>query len=126
GEIVSHRGEFWSFGEVQMWPPAEPAIPLVLGGTSRPALRRTARYGSGWYSPSNFQLDDVLRVRDQVDRLRTEYGTDHRDFTYHVRVEGEQTPENVARYRAEGLDSLILPLTAEWRRPDVEWTIQAR
>lgn len=126
GDVVSHDGKTWSFDDVQLWPPAEPAIPLVFGGTSRAALRRTARLGDGWYSPSNYQLEDVLRARDEVEAFRVQQGTDGRPFTYHVRVEGEQTPENIARYRAEGFDSLVLPMTAQWRRQDVTWTTEAR
>lgn len=126
GEVVSHAGTTWSFDEVQLWPPAEPAVPLVFGGTSRAALMRTARLGDGWYSPSGFLLGDVLRARDEIEAFRVQHGTDGKPFTYHVRVEGDQTQANIARYQAEGFDSLVLPMTAQWRRQDLDWTTEAR
>ena len=48
GEKVSHDGEFFQLDEVQVLPvPSEP-VPLVVGGRSEAALRRSGRLGDGW------------------------------------------------------------------------------
>lgn len=48
GEAVTHRGEFFSLDRVRILPPPDPAVPIVIGGRSPAALRRTAALGEGW------------------------------------------------------------------------------
>ena len=51
GGPVSHQGEFYQFDEVRCEPlPVQrPGPPIWVGGHSRAALRRAARYGDGWH-----------------------------------------------------------------------------
>lgn len=48
---VSHNGAFYSFKELRCvpHPVQKPHPPIWIGGHSRPALRRAARYGDGWH-----------------------------------------------------------------------------
>lgn len=48
---VSFNGEFYSFKEVHTLPHPiqKPHPPIWIGGHSRPALRRVAKYGDGWH-----------------------------------------------------------------------------
>lgn len=48
-EHVSHEGERWSFGGVGQRPrPVQDRVPIWVGGSSKPALRRAAERGDGW------------------------------------------------------------------------------
>ena len=48
-EFVSHHGERWTFGGVGQRPrPVQPAVPIWVGGSSKPAMRRAAERGDGW------------------------------------------------------------------------------
>jgi probable F420-dependent oxidoreductase len=51
GEEVNFQGEFVRWQGFMMRPtPAQPGgVPLVIGGVSPSAIRRTVRYGDGWY-----------------------------------------------------------------------------
>lgn len=51
GDEVNYQGEFVNWQGFVMRPtPVQPGgVPLVIGGVSAPAIRRTARYGDGWY-----------------------------------------------------------------------------
>ena len=51
GEEVNYQGEFINWQGFSMRPkPAQPGgVPLVIGGISQPAIRRTVKYGDGWY-----------------------------------------------------------------------------
>jgi len=51
GEEVNFQGEFIRWQGFLMRPrPAQPGgVPLVIGGVSPAAIRRTVRYGDGWY-----------------------------------------------------------------------------
>jgi len=50
-EEVNYQGEFINWQGFSMRPkPAQPGgVPLVIGGISQPAIRRTVKYGDGWY-----------------------------------------------------------------------------
>lgn len=48
-EFPSHQGERWSFDDLGQRPrPVQPALPIWVGGSSRPAMRRAAERGDGW------------------------------------------------------------------------------
>jgi probable F420-dependent oxidoreductase len=51
GEEVNYQGEFVNWQGFMMRPkPAQAGgVPLVIGGVSKPAIRRTVQYGTGWY-----------------------------------------------------------------------------
>ncbi len=56
---VTHHGSFYHFDDVTIEPrPAHGALDIWIGGRSNPALRRTAKYGDGWFpsfiSPAEF------------------------------------------------------------------------
>jgi probable F420-dependent oxidoreductase len=49
GETVDFDGEFYKYEGVQINPqPKQGKIPLWIGGGSKAAIRRTARFGTGW------------------------------------------------------------------------------
>lgn len=53
GGMVEHHGEHYDFDRLEMSPaPTEP-VPIIIGGTTAPALRRAARIGDGWVSSGN-------------------------------------------------------------------------
>ena len=48
GEPVNFEGEFFALKNALILPAPAPRIPLVVGGRSDAAVRRTARFGDGW------------------------------------------------------------------------------
>lgn len=48
GDEFDFDGEFFSFERGRIVPAPDPKIPILVGGRSDAALRRTARYGDGW------------------------------------------------------------------------------
>ena len=48
GQPVTHHGEFFDLNEAVVLPAPVSPIPLVIGGRSDAALRRTAHSGDGW------------------------------------------------------------------------------
>jgi probable F420-dependent oxidoreductase len=72
GEMVSHHGEFYDFGEVRMCPgPSEP-VPIFVGGHTEAGLRRAARY-DGWTS-AMIRLDELREVVGKLAAHRAELG----------------------------------------------------
>lgn len=48
GRTVDRRGEFFELRDARVLPAPDPPIPIVIGGRSPAALRRTALHGDGW------------------------------------------------------------------------------
>jgi alkanesulfonate monooxygenase SsuD/methylene tetrahydromethanopterin reductase-like flavin-dependent oxidoreductase (luciferase family) len=60
GPNVSHEGKFYKFSDVTITPrPTKGSLDVWIGGKSDLAIKRTARYGDGWFpsfvSPEEFK-----------------------------------------------------------------------
>jgi alkanesulfonate monooxygenase SsuD/methylene tetrahydromethanopterin reductase-like flavin-dependent oxidoreductase (luciferase family) len=51
-EVPTHNGEFYSYAGLKFSPKPKqsPHPPIVVGGGTQAALRRTARFGDGWHA----------------------------------------------------------------------------
>ncbi|CAL9475489.1 LLM class F420-dependent oxidoreductase [Streptomyces sp. enrichment culture] len=67
-EFPEHHGEFYDFQDLGQRPrPAQEHVPLWVGGSSAPALRRAALQGDGWLP----QGDPRERLAEKITRVRT-------------------------------------------------------
>ena len=91
-EDPEYDGEFYSFSEVKFSPkPAQkPGPPILVGGISRPALRRAATLGDGWHPlrPSMTELADNIQV---IRRIAMEARRDPSEIEVSVRTELDVT-----------------------------------
>jgi len=71
---VEHEGRFFSLPPLLM-EPVPPPIPIVVGGASDAALRRTARLGDGYIMPTS-PFDEVPAT---LDRLRAALAVERRE-----------------------------------------------
>jgi alkanesulfonate monooxygenase SsuD/methylene tetrahydromethanopterin reductase-like flavin-dependent oxidoreductase (luciferase family) len=111
GEVFSHKGPLFSFGNVQVSP--EPVdVPLILGGNSERALRRAATAGDGWFSSGTPSFEDAVRLRDRVVELRRATGADG-EFPIYVRA-AKPNQSDLARYDAEGFEHVLIWADQLW------------
>ncbi|MBT6276367.1 MAG: TIGR03619 family F420-dependent LLM class oxidoreductase [Chromatiales bacterium] len=85
GGEVSYDGEHYQLNTVHAQPPSvqRPHIPVVIGGVSTPALRRTARHGDGWLSTA-LTLERMPERIETLRRLTREQGrSEHAVELYH-------------------------------------------
>jgi alkanesulfonate monooxygenase SsuD/methylene tetrahydromethanopterin reductase-like flavin-dependent oxidoreductase (luciferase family) len=61
--------------------------PIMLGGSSKPAVRRAARMTEGWCAPSARSLEELAVRRRDIESIREAEGIDG-DFTYYAMVHG--------------------------------------
>lgn len=114
GELVEHRSEFLSWSGFKSYPlPVQrPHPPLIIGGTSRAALRRAARYGDGWFAPAK----DLAQLGEQLRDLRAaaqEVGRDPDEIEVtSMWVYAKEGWDSLSRYRDLGVARLVIPLTA--------------
>jgi alkanesulfonate monooxygenase SsuD/methylene tetrahydromethanopterin reductase-like flavin-dependent oxidoreductase (luciferase family) len=74
GKPVTAHGRFFDLDSALISPAPEPSIPLLVGGRSDAALRRTARLGDGWFglwvSPRRFgeAVETISREAEKAQR----------------------------------------------------------
>ncbi|MBI4081686.1 MAG: LLM class F420-dependent oxidoreductase [Candidatus Lambdaproteobacteria bacterium] len=143
---VSHHGEFYSFKELHCLPhPVQkPHPPIWIGGHSRPALRRVARYGDGWQpvgatTASPLPPAEFRGLLEQLKRFTEAAGRDYEALTIcfkapsydpgripkgHDRMlftgEPERIAEDVRAYKAMGVHEVIF----DFRSPPASKTIE--
>ena len=114
GEDVEYRGEFVDWHDFSMRPtPAQHGgVPLVIGGVTPPAIRRTVKYGDGWYVIGK----DLDEYRAHVRALHEECACQGRDPAeieltayWNYRAEG---PDSLAVYRDLGIHRLLVNMHA--------------
>lgn len=107
GEVVEGHGPFHPFPPLVFGGAPEHPPPLVFGGLSRPALRRAAALGSGWFGP-NVDLETTAAARYEIDRRRVAAGRGDEAFDHVVRLHGDLTIDNARRYEQAGFDHLVV------------------
>jgi probable F420-dependent oxidoreductase len=114
GEEVNFQGEFVQWRGFMMRPrPAQPGgVPLVIGGVSPAAIRRTVRYGDGWYVIGK-DLDEYRTHLRAFSDECTRQGRNPRDLEitayWNYRREGK---ESLAVYEELGVQRLLINVHA--------------
>ncbi len=70
---VSHDGEFYSYADVGVAPQPVGDLPIWVGGSGRPAWRRTGRYGDG-FIPMGNPKEQYAEIIDTVRGAATDAG----------------------------------------------------
>src|SRR4051812_40735639 len=102
-----YEGEFVRFSNVSSTPaPAQPGgVPIVVGGTSKGAVRRAGRLGDGYF-PIGVGPDELPGVLDAVRREATNAGRD--PDAIEVTVGASMDLDAAKRYQDLGVARLVL------------------
>ena len=79
GEYFSYDGEIFQIDSMKICPAPTQPVPMLIGGHTKPALRRAALRGDGFIHAGGTSEDLKLLV-DEINILRKEYGRDHLPF----------------------------------------------
>jgi probable F420-dependent oxidoreductase len=97
-EAADFEGEFFSLKGATINPrPKQQPLPLWLGGASEAAVRRTARFGSGWLAPLQSPAEagnTVCAIREESKRIGRPIPDDHYGATIVFRI--GKPPEDAA------------------------------
>lgn len=108
--VASYHGEFFNFDEAGGYPkpPQGNKLPIIFGGESVPALRRTAEYGDGWYG---FNLDPAGAKEKihKLDQLLKHNGRKLADVELIVAPYLHKiTRDDLKRYRDLGISEVVM------------------
>jgi probable F420-dependent oxidoreductase len=107
---ASFAGEFVRFDQARMNPKpvAKERMPIYFGGESLPALKRVAKYGTGWFGSNLGPLETaekLAKLRELMkaggrgaDKLRVMMSPGVPHFS----------PANLAKYHEAGVDELVI------------------
>jgi len=95
GKMVEYHGELIDFPPLQISPAPALPIPIYLGGTSAPALRRTALKADGWIGFTNTP-EEMIQLLRSLQRMRKDAGREYLSFRT---VAILATPPAVAAFR---------------------------
>ena len=115
GGEIRHHGRHFSISGVQVTK-RPTTIPLVLGGNTERALQRAARLGDGWFSSGTPPIEESVRLRGELQRLRREADErrrPERTFELTFRMEGCD-PAVARRYADEGFERMLIWTDQVW------------
>jgi probable F420-dependent oxidoreductase len=98
-EVVDYTGRYHRLDRVGINPlPVQRPIPVWMGGTAEPVLRRLARHGDGWFPQVRPGDAPAAEAIAQLRNYVREYGRDPADVGIEARVNiANSTPDDWAR-----------------------------
>lgn len=106
GEAVSHDGDFFQFPATQIRPFPTRQVPIIGGGTSAPALRRSALRCDGWYGPGN-QLEELPQHLESLKQMRAQAELPWEGFEITAPLNGPLTPQTAERLAEIGVHGTV-------------------
>ena len=111
GGMVEFHGKYFDFDRLIMAPVPAKRIPIYVGGTTPPALRRAARYGDGWVAVIH-TMDQIRESVVQLNQLRREFGREHEPFDIILHCPDARTVDDICRLEEIGVTDLqVTPWT---------------
>jgi alkanesulfonate monooxygenase SsuD/methylene tetrahydromethanopterin reductase-like flavin-dependent oxidoreductase (luciferase family) len=115
-EEAEFHGEFVRFDRLWSYPKPvqKPHPPVLLGGESIHTLRRVVEFCDGWFPRGRAGVDTILSQTEELRRLAKTAGRDPKSLSISV-FGGKVDPPVLDRYRAAGIDRVLIPLPSEGR-----------
>lgn len=110
-EVSAFEGEFYQLPPCHLYPKPvqQPMVPITIGGHSKAALKRAAKYGSGWYG-INLSPNATAAVLADLDRALADVGRDRTDFKIVMGATGDHIEVDlVDQYAEVGVTELLIP-----------------
>ena len=116
GGMVEFHGKYYDFDRLTMAPVPKKRIPIYVGGTSKPALRRAARYGDGWLGIIH-PMEEIKGLVAELNALRREFGREKEPFDIMLHCPDAQTVDDIRRLEELGVTDLQV---TPWTQPGIQ------
>jgi len=116
GGMVEFHGKYYDFDRLMMVPVPKNRIPIYVGGTSKPALRRAARYGDGWIGIIH-PMEEIKELVAELNTLRREFGREKEPFDIIVDCPDARTVDEIRRLEDLGVTDLKV---TPWTLPGIQ------
>jgi alkanesulfonate monooxygenase SsuD/methylene tetrahydromethanopterin reductase-like flavin-dependent oxidoreductase (luciferase family) len=115
GGMVEFHGKYIDFDRLIMAPVPKKRIPIYVGGSTKPALVRAARYGDGWIGIVH-TIEETKGMVAELNALRREYGREHEPFDIMLHCPDATTVDAIRRLEDLGVTDLQV---APWTQPSI-------
>lgn len=105
GGMQEFHGKYYDFDRLTMAPVPKKPIPIYVGGTTTPALKRAARLGDGWVSVIH-NKEDVPGVIAELNGYRRECGRENEPFDIMMHCPNAETLDDIRRLEDLGITDL--------------------
>ena len=111
GGMVEFHGKHYDFDRLIMAPVPNKQIPIYVGGTTKPALRRAARYGDGWVAVIH-SMEEIKESIATLNSMRQEFGRENEPFDIMMHCPDADTIDDIRRLEDMGVTDLqVTPWT---------------
>ena len=114
--MVEFHGKYYDFDRLTMAPVPKKHIPIYVGGTTKPALRRAARYGDGWLGIIH-SMEEIKGIVAELNELRREFGREKEPFDIMLDCPDAQTVDDIRRLEELGITDLQV---TPWTQPGLQ------
>ena len=105
-EKATHHGEYANFENIYCRPqPIDGAVPIIVGGHSRPAARRAGRLGNGYFPARGAPADLISLARETAEK----HGRD--PDTLEITTSFPDDVDQISALANAGVDRLLIPVT---------------
>lgn len=105
GGMVEFHGKYYDFDRLIMAPVPKKKIPIYVGGTTSPALRRAAHYGDGWVSVIH-SMSEVEALMTELNGYRREFGRENEPFDIMMHCPDAESVDDIRRLEDMGVSDL--------------------
>jgi len=118
GEVVEHHSDFinWSGFVSYPLPVQKGGVPIVIGGAKGKAFERIARYGDGWFAPTN----DAASLAPMLQELKaacSDYGRDYSAVEITSMWDTKGGMDAIKAFEDIGVARVVVPLFLLGRDP---------
>jgi len=112
GEPVEYHSEFIDWSGFKSYPlPVQKPLPIVIGGAQGKVYQRIAKYGDGWYAPTQGPQDLAPRL-EQLKQVCAEEGRDYSEIEITAMWTLRGGMEELKAFADLGVHRLNVPLAA--------------
>lgn len=116
GGMQEFHGKYYDFDRLIMAPTPKKRIPIYVGGTTKPALRRAAHYGDGWLGILH-PMAEIPGLLAELTELRREFGREKEPFDIMLHCPDAQTVDDIHRLEDMGVTDLQVE---PWSDPAIQ------
>lgn len=114
--VASYQGKHFQVAECRLDPkPVQTPLPILVGGHSPAALRRAARYGTGWYGFA-INPDQTAPMLTAIDKALAAAGRTRKGFEIVITPPYNVSDDMLRAFADLGVDRLVLQLGSQ--KPD--------
>jgi probable F420-dependent oxidoreductase len=105
GGMVEFHGKHIDFDRLIMAPTPKKKIPIYVGGATKPAMKRAARFGDGWLSVIHAK-EEVPALMAELQQLRREFGRENEPFDVMMHCPDAESIDDIRRLEDLGVTDL--------------------